>query len=64
MPYIGFGLVAIILGLLLSVGSDSPDAMERSETFGLLLLTAGVIAVLIGMVTRVAQINRVDRRRP
>ena len=64
MPYIGFGLVAIICGLLLSLGSDSPDTMERSETFGLLLLAGGVIAVLIGMVTRVVQVNRADRRRP
>jgi hypothetical protein len=31
MPYIGFGLVAIIFGLLLSLGSDSPDTLERPE---------------------------------
>ena len=64
MPYIGFGLVAIIFGLLLSLGSDSPDTLERSETFGLLVLAGGVIAVLIGMVTHVVQVNRADRRRP
>jgi hypothetical protein len=64
MPYIGFGLVAIIFGLLLSLGSDSPDTLERSETLGLLLLAGGIIAVLIGMVTHVVQVNRADRRRP
>jgi hypothetical protein len=64
MPYIGFGLVTIIFGLLLFLGSDSPDTMERSETFGLLLLAGGVVAVLIGMVTHVVQVSRADQRRP
>ena len=64
MPYIGFGLVAIIFGLLLSLDSDSPDTLEPAETFGLLLLAGGMIAVLIGMVTHVVQIHRADRRRP
>lgn len=64
MPYIGFGLVTIIVGLLLFLGSDSPDTLERSEMFGLLLLVGGVVAVLIGVVTHVVQVNRADRRRP
>ena len=64
MPYIGFGLVTIIFGLLLFLGSDSPDTMERSETFGLLLLAGGVVAVLFGMVTHVVQVSRADQRRP
>lgn len=38
--------------------------MVRSEAFGLLLLMAGVVAVLIGMVTHVVQVNRADQRRP
>ena len=46
MPYIGFGLVTIIVGLLLFLGSDSPGTLARSETFGLLLLVGGVVAVL------------------
>ena len=62
MPYIGFGLVAIIFGLLLFLGSDSPDTMEQSETLALLCMAGGVIAVLIGMVTHVVQLNRSDRR--
>ena len=64
MPFIGFGLVAIIVGMLLFHGSDSPGTMVRSEAFGLLLLMAGVVAVLIGMVTHVVQVNRADQRRP
>jgi hypothetical protein len=64
MPYIGFGLVTIIVGLLLFLGSDSPGTLARSETFGLLLLVGGVVAVLIGIVTHVVQVNRADRRRP
>ena len=64
MPCIGVGLVTVTVGLLLFLGSDSPGTMERSEMFGLLLLSGGVVAVLIGMATHVVQVNRADRRRP
>jgi hypothetical protein len=41
MPFIGFGLVAIIVGMLLVHGSDGPGTMVRSEALGLLLLVGG-----------------------
>jgi len=47
---------------LLFLGGDSPDTMARSEAFGLFLMAGGLIAVLIGMVTHVVQLNRSDRR--
>ena len=64
MPYIGFGLVGIILGLILAHGSDSPIMLERSELLGWILVAGGAIAVLIGMVTHVVQVTRADRRGP
>jgi hypothetical protein len=63
MGYIAFGLTAIIAGVLLFLGSDSPASMERSEMFGLLLLAAGVVLVLIGIVTHVVAVIRADQRR-
>jgi hypothetical protein len=64
MPYLGTGLVVIVVGLLLSLGSDSPDTLEQSETLGLLLLVVGAGAVITGIVIRVVQVNRADQRRP
>jgi drug/metabolite transporter (DMT)-like permease len=63
MGYIAFGLTAVIAGVLLFLGSDSPATMERSEVVGLLLLVAGVVLVLVGMVTHVVAVTRADRRR-
>ncbi len=64
MGYIGVGLITIIVGFLLFITSDSPATMESSEVFGLLLIAAGLVAVLIGMVVHVVAVNRADKRRP
>jgi len=64
MAYIVVGLGTIIVGVLLFLASDSPATVERSEKFGFLLMAAGVVAVLIGMVAHVVAVTRADRRHP
>jgi hypothetical protein len=62
MGFVGSGLVCIIVGMLLVRGTDSPSTMETSEKVGLVLLVAGVVLVLVGIVVQVVSVNRADRR--
>jgi hypothetical protein len=62
MGYIGFGLTGIIAGMMLANGTDSPTTWTPSEQFGGLLLIAGVVAVLIGMLVQVVSVNRAEHR--
>jgi ABC-type antimicrobial peptide transport system permease subunit len=64
MGYIDFGLMGIIAGMLLANGTDSPTTWTPSEQFGGLLLIAGVVAVLIGVVVQVVSVNRAAQRSP
>ena len=54
MPYIGFGLVTIIVGLLLFLGSDSPGTLARSERSDCSCWWAAWSRCLIGIVTHVS----------
>ena len=66
MGFIGFGLVGIIAGIvLLADGSGAaPTTWSTYERFGLLVLVAGVVAVLVGIVVQVVSVERADRRGP
>jgi len=61
MGYIGFGLMGIVAGILLALGTDSPNTLTPSEQFGVLLSIAGVVAVLIGMVMQVVSVTRLHQ---
>lgn len=63
MGYILLGLSAIIVGGLVFPASDTPATMAPSEMLGLLLMAAGAIAVVIGMVVHVAGRPSARRRR-
>ncbi len=66
MGFIGFGLIGIIAGIvLLADGSEAaPTTWSTYERFGLLVLVAGVVAVLVGIVVQVVSVERADRRGP
>ena len=64
MGYIGVGLITSMVGSLLFITNDSPATLESSEVFWLLVIAAGLVAVLIGMMVHVRVVNRADARRP
>lgn len=61
MGLMAFGLAVVIAGFMVALGSGSPGALVRSEVFGLATVAAGAVAVPVGMVAHVRQVNRVDR---
>jgi uncharacterized membrane protein len=62
--YICLGLCAIISGFMLGFDGDNGEtAFKGAQVVGLVLLVAGALAVIIGMVTHVVAVTREDRSR-
>lgn len=61
MGFITVGLFAIVVGMMLLDVRDSPTTWDPWDVFSLLLMIAGVVAVLVGMVVQVVAVNRGDR---
>lgn len=61
MGFITVGLFAMVVGMMLLDVRDSPTTWDPWDVFSLLLMIAGVVAVLVGMVVQVVAVNRGDR---
>jgi hypothetical protein len=61
MGFIFFGLFGIAAGMMLVDVRDSPTTWDPWDVFSLLLMIAGAVAVLVGMVVQVVAVNRGDR---
>lgn len=61
MGFITVGLFSIAVGMMLVDVSDTPTIWDSWDVFSLLLMIAGVVAVLVGMVVQVVAVNRGDR---
>jgi len=61
MGFITVGLFTIAVGMMLVDVRDSPTTWDPWDVFSLLLMIAGVVAVLVGMVAQVVAVNRGDR---
>ena len=61
MGFITVGLFTIAVGMMVVDVGDSPTTWDPWDVFSLLLMIAGAIAVLVGMVVQVLAVNRGDR---
>jgi hypothetical protein len=61
MGFITVGLFAIVVGMMLLDVSDTPTTWHPWDLFSLLLMIAGGVAVLVGMVVHVVSVNRGER---
>ena len=61
MGFIFFGLVGVAAGMMLVDVRDSPTTWDSWDVFSLLLMIAGVVAVLVGIVVEVVADSRGHR---
>lgn len=61
MGFIAVGMFTIAVGMMLVDVSDSPTTWHPWDIFSLVLIIAGAVAVLVGMVVQVVAVNRGDR---
>ena len=60
MGFIFFGLFGIIAGMTLGDVGDSPGTWDSWDVSSVLLMIAGAVAVLVGIVVHVVAVNRGD----
>jgi hypothetical protein len=61
MGFIFFGLLGIAAGMMLLDVRDTPTTWDPWDVFSLVLMLAGGVAVLVGMVVHVVAVNRGDQ---
>jgi hypothetical protein len=61
MGFITGGLFSIVVGMMLLDVRDTPTTWHPWDVVSLLLMIAGVVAVLVGMWVQVVAVNRGDR---
>ncbi len=60
MGFIFYGLFGIIAGMSVGEVRDSPGIWDSWDVFSVLLMIAGAVAVLVGIVVHVVAVNRGD----